>query len=243
MNRTVAPGLNMTRPSVLRRTGRVMPTRDDISLALISEGSLERHGLELDIATKFERRYDAQLTHFLPNLLRLSVAEELGAVVGIRPACKGALFLEQYLDSPVEQSIALVFQTPVDRSQIVEIGNLVAGNRGFSYALFAVLATVLHQAGYRWVACTATPQIRAMLARVGFPSQIICQADPARLVEGPGSWGDYYVSRPQVIVGNVESAASQVRGNHEMLSLMHKLAEPIAQLSVSLARATTCHGV
>jgi hypothetical protein len=243
MNMTVASSQNLESPSVLQHAGRVMGACQQVTLSLITERSLERRGLELDIARKFERHYGARLNHFLPNLLRLSVADKLGAVVGIRPACREALFLEQYLDSPVEQSIARAFHTPVDRDKVVEIGNLVAGVHGLTYTLFAVLATVLHQAGYRWVACTATPQVRTMLARVNFPSQIICQADPARLAEGPASWGDYYASRPQVIVGDVESAATQVAGNPEMLALMRRFAGPIEELSKGLARATVCHWI
>ena len=219
-----------------QRALRVPLTGVDMSLALVQEHSAERSELESGISRKFASTYGAELSHFLPNLLRLKVSDELGAVVGIRGASKGSLFLEQYLDLPIEQSVARAFNTPVDRDQIIEIGNLAANVPGFAYSLFAVLATVLNQAGYRWVACTATPQVAAMLARIGFSSTTICSADPARLENGSAAWGEYYATRPRVIAGDVRSAAAKVAENRDMAVLMRQLAQPIAQMAASLKK-------
>ena len=219
-------------PSVGRRSlaGR------NLSFDLVQEQSAERRQLESSITRKFERVYGAHLSHFLPELLRLGVSDELGAVVGIRPAGSGALFLEQYLDQPVEQPIARAFKTPVDRAQVIEIGNLAAEVPGMAYALFAVLATVLSRAGYRWVACTATPQVELMLSRMRFSSRTLCNADPARLEEGFADWGDYYASKPRVIVGDVRRAAAQVGKNREMRALVRHFEPQIAQMAASLSR-------
>jgi len=219
-------------PSVGRRSlaGR------NLSFDLVQEQSTERRQLESSITRKFERVYGAHLNHFLPELLRLGVSDELGAVVGIRPAGSGALFLEQYLDQPVEQSIARAFKTPVDRAQVIEIGNLAAEVPGMAYALFAVLATVLSRAGYRWVACTATPQVELMLSKMRFSSRTLCNADPARLEEGSADWGDYYASKPRVIAGDVRRAAAQVGKNREMRALVRHFEPQIAQMAASLSR-------
>lgn len=219
-------------PSVGRRSlaGR------NLSFDLVQEQSTERRQLESSITRKFERVYGAHLSHFLPELLRLGVSDELGAVVGIRPAGSGALFLEQYLDQPVEQPIARAFKTPVDRAQVIEIGNLAAEVPGMAYALFAVLATVLSRAGYRWVACTATPQVELMLSRMRFSSRTLCNADPARLEEGFADWGDYYASKPRVIVGDVRRAAAQVGKNREMRALVRHFEPQIAQMAANLSR-------
>lgn len=225
--------------TALRKARVVAPADQRMSFGLVQEQSPERQELESSIKCKFESVYSAQLTHFLPHLLNLKVAEELGAVAGIRLASAGALFLEQYLDSPVEQSIAGAFRTPVDRNQIVEIGNLAANIPGLAYPLFAILATVLSQAGYRWVACTATPQVASMLAKMAFSSQTICGADPTRLAEGSADWGDYYASRPQVIVGDVRNAAAQVSGDRELALLVRQFARPIARMAASLRKATS----
>ncbi|MGB5722214.1 MAG: thermostable hemolysin, partial [Woeseiaceae bacterium] len=207
-----------------------------LSFDLVGEKSTERAALESCITEKFERVYGAHLTHFLPQLLRLGVAEELGAVAGIRSAHSNELFLEQYLDVPVEQAIARVFQGPVDRAQVVEIGNLAAKVPGFAYALFAVLATVLSRAGYRWVACTATPQVAAMLKRMNFASQPICSANPEKLQADASDWGDYYASRPRVIVGDVRRAAAEVAQDPEMATLIRRFVQPVRNMAASLKR-------
>ena len=209
----------------------------DLSLALVPQRSPERLSAEQAITRKFERAYGAHLTHFLPNLLRLNVADELGAVAGIRTARGNSLFLEQYLDRPVEQAIAAGFMTPVDRDQVVEVGNLAAIMPGHAYTLFAVMATVLSHAGYRWVACTATPQVASMLKRLNFSAQTICRADPARLDEGLEDWGNYYSSRPRVMAGDVHLAAEQAAANPEIARLMRRLHRPIMQMASSLRSA------
>jgi hypothetical protein len=209
----------------------------DLSLALVSQGSPERLSAEQAITRKFERAYGAHLTHFLPNLLRLNVADELGAVAGIRTARDNSLFLEQYLDRPVEQAIAAAFMTPVDRDQVVEVGNLAAIVPGHAYTLFAVLATVLSRAGYRWVACTATPQVASMLETLHFSAQTICRADPALLNEGLDDWGSYYASRPRVMAGDVQLAAEQAAANPKIAKLIRRLRRPILQMASSLRSA------
>ena len=184
MNVSTATNLPDETHAVLPRTRRASPARPSLSIGLVSEHSAERQELESGIKAKFESIYGAQLSHFLPSLLRLRIATELGAVIGVRAAHDGPLFLEQYTDRRVEQFVAGAFETPVNRDHIVEIGNLAADDPGLAYTLFAVLAVVLNEAGYRWVACTATPQVEAMLAKMKFSSRTICSADPERLKSG-----------------------------------------------------------
>lgn len=219
-----------------RRTGRASRAGLDMSVSIVSAQSPERAALEASITRKFANAFGAQLTEFMPELLHLGVAGAPGAVVGIRPACRNALFLEQYLDTPIEQAIARAFGTPVDRAQIVEIGNLAANVAGLAYTLFALLASVLDSAGYRWVSCTATPQVVAMLAKMGFPSQTIRSADPARLEHGAADWGDYYAACPQVVAGDVRSAAARVAAHPVMSTLVQRFAQPVAAMGASLRK-------
>jgi hypothetical protein len=119
------------RPKLETRAAAKPPARrpqrpENLSFALVSAESEERHAVEQSITRKFERVYGAHLNQFLPRHLRLGVADELGAVAGMRPAGDSELFLEQYLGQPIEQAIARAFSAPVDRAQIVEIGNLAA---------------------------------------------------------------------------------------------------------------------
>ncbi|MFT5400784.1 MAG: hypothetical protein ACI8XW_003595 [Gammaproteobacteria bacterium] len=209
-----------------------------LSLALVGKQSPNRRAVELSIMQKFERTYGAHLEHFLPDLIGLEISGELGAVVGMRSARDNDLFLEQYLDQPVEQAVAGAFMTPVDRDSIVEIGNLAANVPRLAYSLFAVLATVLSRAGYRWVACTATPQVASMLTRMNFSAAAICRADESRLESGSVDWGTYYSSRPQVMAGDANLAAEQVLSNPALAGLIRRYHQPITQMAASLKSAS-----
>lgn len=172
-------------------------------------GATGREALEARIAGKFAQQYGAHIRHFLPYLLDLSVAGEPGAIAGLRPARQGALFLEQYLDGPVEQAVSRAYSTPVDRDQVVEIGNLVSFMPGAASLLFGLLPTLLARAGFRWMVCTATPQVRSMLRKLGFTTHTVCDADPGVLGERQHDWGSYYDNRPQVIAGDVLDALNR----------------------------------
>jgi Thermostable hemolysin len=215
----------------------VTGSRADPSIHLHTENCAQREMLEACIATRFARQYGARVDRFLPFLLSMTASRRLGAVVGLRPARQARLFLEQYLDSPVEQAISRVFHTPVDRSQVVEIGNLAAVMPGIAPLLFAVLAIVLRDAGARWVVCTATPRVRTMLAGLRLPSRAICTADPVVLGDDVRDWGSYYSSRPQVIAGDAEIAARRIESHRSLSPFVHALAEPIDRIVSTLRTA------
>jgi hypothetical protein len=222
-----------TSPS--RRQPAGLPARPQIRLD--GPETADRQVLESCIAEKFARQYSARIEQFLPFLLSLKTSGQLGAVVGLRPAARGRLFLEQYLDRPVEQSVAGAFMTPVDRTQVVEIGNLAAVEPGTASMLFGILATVLDVAGIPWVVCTATPQVRAMLDKLRFPAIEICTADPRVLGQQLRDWGTYYASQPTVIVGDARLAAANAARNPQFRRLTDALAPVIQKVAAEL-RAT-----
>lgn len=198
-----------------RATGNAKPLHL-AKLFLEGPGSPGRRRLERLIAGKFDRVHDAHITEFLPHLVGLGANDRVHAIAGLRLAGKNPLFLEQYIERPIEQAISQAYRTPVDRSQVVEIGNLVSMQAGAATALFALLPAILHGAGIRWVACSATPTVRALLSGLDFPSQQIAEADPGALVSGAGNWGRYYSTRPIVIAGNVQAA---LRNAQKIMSL------------------------
>jgi hypothetical protein len=215
--------------------GRRAPTSRGLSLCLDQANSARRQDLEAFVARKFERQHSARIRQFLPYLLSLRDSDQLGAVVGLRPASERDLFLERYFDLPVEQAVSRAFWTPVGRGQIVEIGNLAATAPDTACALFTALASVLHQAGLRWVVCTATPQVKSMLEQIEFPSRTVCNADVTRLDDGARrDWGDYYASLPQVIVGDTRAAAIRVASDRSLSALTDRLAQPIMRIAATL---------
>ena len=210
------------------------PSRPAVALGIAGPDSQDRRLLESCIAKSFDAAYGAQLHRFMPYLLNLRFAGKPGAVVGIRRADDCPLFLEQYLDAPVEQETSRLFRIPVDRRQIVEIGNLAASVPGSAEKLFASLASILQRAGFRWVACTATPQVETLLARLQIPSQTICLARPTALGAAAREWGTYYAAKPRVIVGDVRIAATRLAGDGYSSAMSRQFADPIASIAAEL---------
>ncbi|MGB5518933.1 MAG: thermostable hemolysin [Gammaproteobacteria bacterium] len=175
-----------------------------------------RHQVESYIANKFHTEYGANVTTFAPLLLSMSCNRELSAAVGVRPAKSSALFVEQYLDENVEHYIQSPDGEPVNRDNIVEISNLVATWRGASQLLFLVLGIALYEAGYRWLAFSATDKVERITRKFPFPLQVLCDSDPERLGERASEWGRYYETSPKVIVGDIKAAYEKAQHNRAL---------------------------
>lgn len=175
-----------------------------------------RDQVEAYIANKFHTEYGAHVTTFAPLLLSMSCNRELSAAVGVRPAKSSTLFIEQYLDENVERYIESPDGEAVNRSDIVEIGNLVATWKGASQLLFLVLGVALHEAGYRWLAFSATDKVERITRKFPFPLQVLCDSDPARLGDRANEWGRYYETSPKVIVGDLKAAYEKAQHNRAL---------------------------
>jgi Thermostable hemolysin len=186
------------------RTPRKLLPHDAVTIRLVTKHSGDRRGLEARIAAHFSRRYGARIDAFLPYLVSPGIEGRHGAVLGLRPAREAPLFLEQYFEGPIEQAISLAFHTPVSRDQVVEVGNLAAAVPGAVAMLFGILAAILHEAGMRWVVCTATPRVRSILDDLDLQSRTLRAADPAAPGRRRVEWGNCYAHRPRVIAGEAE---------------------------------------
>ena len=173
----------------------------------------QRASFEQFIAARFDRAHGAHVTHFLPHLLGVRDAlSRWKAASGYGAAIDGRLFLEQYLDQPVEEALTAATGWPVHRIQIVEAGNLTAVSPGMARALIPLVARHLHRLGYRWVVFTATREVRNTLHRLGLKPLRLARADPARLPDAGKSWGRYYQHDPQVMAGKISLA---LRAGHD----------------------------
>lgn len=173
-------------------------------LELFGPGCAGRDALESEIRSRYADHFSACVEGFMPYLLRFTLAEggERG-VVGLRPASDGELYLESYLDSPIEECIAGLVSYPVARSAVVEIGQLAVEHRRVVVPLFRQLVPFLLQHGYRWVCFTATGPVRALLARAGLSGQQLGTASADRVADRADHWGSYYRHDPRVIVGDL----------------------------------------
>lgn len=180
-----------------------------VRLELVGPTQSRRAQVEVFVRETFARHYGARLGA-LPSQLAclLDARGELCAVAGIRPAAQGPLFLEHYLDRPVNEYLVTSRAPAPERRHIMEIGNLAATEPGqFRFVLIA-LSAYLHSAGFRWVVCTARASLRNTLARMGLSPVVLGAAEPERLGSAAARWGSYYHGRPQVIAGELEPAAA-----------------------------------
>ncbi len=168
-------------------------------------GAERRTAAEGFIRDCFRHHYGAEISQFMPQLMSLSnEQDELQAVLGFRHADPGPLFLEHYLDRPVEQLLASRIRQPVDRSHLVEVGNLAVATAGGGRWLITALTAYLSATSAEWVLFTIGPAIYNAFTRMGL--ELIDLAEARREALPPGErmrWGNYYDQKPRVMAGNI----------------------------------------
>jgi len=182
---------------------------------LHEQHSSSRTEAEDYIAQHFKKVYDAQVCSFLPTLMTMRCKSTYSAAVGMRSAAQSELFLEQYLDTSVEKAIEKHTHKTVNRNEIVEIGNLVATQKGTSHLMFILIAAALIKTDNKWMVFTATGQVAKILRRLNFKTITLCEADQSKLEqqEGQDQWGEYYSANPQVLAGDLTQAFDLIHGN------------------------------
>jgi len=170
---------------------------------LIDTQDPRRAEVEAFIGGVYAERYGATLRTFAPMLVARYDERGLVAAAGFRAAADGPLFLERYLDAPVEQ---LLSPTALPRSGIVEVGHLVARQAGEGRRLILLLGPLLAAQGYRWVVSTLTDELRLLFVRLGVAPLALGVADPERLGDAAADWGSYYEHHPVVLAGSLEAA-------------------------------------
>jgi hypothetical protein len=133
------------------------------------------------------------------------------AAAGYNLAEEGPLFLEQYLDLPLEQQIQQQLGMDITRSEIAEVGNLAALQAGGTRMLIELMTQRLHQEGRRWVAFTATKSLINSFHRMGLSPVILVPAKPER-VKNSKAWGSYYQQNPHVAIGDIQLGHARLGG-------------------------------
>ncbi|MCC6533071.1 MAG: thermostable hemolysin [Burkholderiales bacterium] len=171
---------------------------------LLTTRQPESRALQRFIARSYERVYGAHIAHYATHLVGVRTAAGAWAAgVGYTLAGGDPLFVEHYLDQPVEAAIAAKLGVAVKRHQVVEVGNLAACGSGAARRLIVAMAALLHARGRTWVVFTATRSLRNSFARLGIEPIVLARADAARLPDGGRSWGSYYATDPHVMTANI----------------------------------------
>lgn len=179
-----------------------------VSLELFGPSNPGHAALQAEIRNCYAHHFGARVEEFLPWLLRVTCREDrCRGVIGLRPAARERLYLEDYLDEPVEEAIASLVGHPVPRTAVVEIGQLAVESRRVVVPLFRELVPFLLQHGYGWVCFTATGPVRSLLARAGLAGCELAAASEDRVAGRHDAWGDYYRHDPRVIAGDLHRPA------------------------------------
>jgi len=162
-----------------------------------------RAELEQAIHHAYGQHFGAQVAGFMPYLASY-LSDEGQGVLGFRPADEGRLYLESYLELPIESLLGQIMHRPVDRSTVVEVGQFAVDDRRVVGMLFRELVPFLRGQGYKWICFTATHKIRRLLEKSGLRGLVIATAREDAVRGEADQWGSYYDNDPLVVVGRLD---------------------------------------
>jgi hypothetical protein len=157
--------------------------------------------IERFISDVFYQAYGARIKRFKPCLMSLrDHGNKLVAACGFRNATLEPLFMETYLDQPVETVIAERTGSPVRRGDIVEVGNFSVAMPGVARYLIAAIFDQLHATSKQWAVFTVVPAVYNALVNMGLQPIVLGDADKSRLPEqDQADWGSYYAQKPKIM--------------------------------------------
>lgn len=192
-------------PSLARSAAAL--SLDPAQVLICSPNGAERPELEAFIQAGFERKHGAAVRSFMPVLIGLRDASgKLVGAAGYRSAGRQALYLEQYLNAPIERLVAE--RNPgasVARADVAEIGNFACRDCATAMTMVSVLAEFLLDQRHRWTVFTATRTVRGIMRHLGLGLSELGRADKSRVVVTDDDWGRYYSTDPRVMLGFVPS--------------------------------------
>ncbi len=190
----------------------VLPLRQTRSGIVQASDGDYRHKIACEFTRdQYHLRFQCELRDFYPNTISLYEMDELVAVAGYRGAGSAPLFLERYLDLPIETCIQNTFATPTKRHEIVELGGFAALNRKAAFRLMASVAPVLKKLGFKVLACTANKPIQNCLTRLGLNPAFISEATAKDAKSSASNWGSYYTGQPRVLAGNITAGIYKLK--------------------------------
>lgn len=162
------------------------------------------------VRREFQRCYDARVSTLAPELLELiDESDEPCAVVGLRMAQRGPLFLERYLSAPIEQVLCeKAGGRTIARESICELGNLAVGRARLATPFFQAVMLWLLSRSVEWIAFTGTEPVHHVFRQMGLVPRVLGHADAEALGPSADDWGNYYEHTPRVAAGPVAEGLS-----------------------------------
>jgi hypothetical protein len=178
---------------------------DDPNFSLTEHVGADRATVEAFISQRFAESFGCHIEAFMPRLFSVRNRDgEICGAFGLRSASRN-LFLEQYLDAPIEKTIAARAGSKVERGAIVEVGHFSGTFPGAVRAMIGLLTEHLHRDGFEWVVFTGTTGLRNAFCRLGLCPIDIQAATADRLpAQERAAWGSYYDHAPRVLIGNIQ---------------------------------------
>jgi hypothetical protein len=201
-----APDTALSRKAVIR-----LHQPGYVAISISGSEAPDRRELEEYVHTVFKQAHGADIKHYLPKLMGLRDGKgQLLAVCGLRHASEGNLFLEHYLDSPVECILQRKTGEQISRQDIVEIGNLAVADPVHVRSLLASVSLYLHGTDTRWAVFTGLATLKNSLLKLNMQVHVLHEADILRLpAEERADWGSYYTERPHVMaVSRIQNPVS-----------------------------------
>lgn len=144
------------------------------------------------IKDKFKNQYNADISITYPYIASIKDYTGILCAAGFRFAKNEKLFLEQYLDCPIENKIG------VERSKIVEIGNLAVDDFTKLFQFLSEISVFLIDNEVDIVCITATEKLSRILQRRDIKGHILTDAKQDSLQTSDENWGAYYATKPKV---------------------------------------------
>lgn len=185
---------------------------DELNLMLLHKDSPGRKKVEEFSKNIYRRFYGADLITFPKEFLAIThPSKGITSCLGINYGKDSTLFLEQYLDAPIEEEVTSMTGREVKREDIVEIGTLAVRSKISCRMIIAALVGHLVKKEKKYLVFTGVKTLRNTLTRLGIPFTTLTTARADR-VKDNSKWGSYYEAAPEVVLIDINAGTNALKG-------------------------------
>jgi len=137
--------------------------------------------------------------------------DEVEACIGISFVEKGPVFVERYLDAPIQDVLSAAAGQEVRREQVLQLGSVASIRNLAGAEIYRAMPLIQTCLGRSYAVMTMTNRSAALAKRLGLISHPLCEADGTRLgAEELADWGTFYDQRPSVRWGRLSEHSQQL---------------------------------